>query len=249
MKNEPFFSIVIPTLNEERYLPSLLEDLSNQTYKNFEVIHIDGKSDDKTVSLAIKFTKKIDIKTKIVEVRNISLQRNTGILLAKGEWIIFMDADNRICSSFIEEIKNQLAKDQSIDVFNTLVRIDENKILETLSNSWLLLHSILKKKAAYGAMIGVKTSLAKKFPFDEKQKIMEDVIFVQRLFDEGYVFKILKNPKYLLSLRRINSEGAIDLILKNTKVAFSYYIQGKDFKNNNFGYEVKGGTQYHENDE
>jgi len=49
---KPFFSIVIPTLNEEKCLPRLLDDLTQQKEKDFEVIVIDGRSDDQTVKKA-----------------------------------------------------------------------------------------------------------------------------------------------------------------------------------------------------
>ena len=48
----PYFTIVIPTLNEEELLPLLLDDLSHQTYKNFEIYVVDGKSSDRTVEVA-----------------------------------------------------------------------------------------------------------------------------------------------------------------------------------------------------
>jgi len=78
--SKPFFTIVIPTLNEENYLPRLLEDLSNQTFpkEQFEVIHVDGDSDDKTVALAKSFNKKISIKSIVIKKRNVSTQRNKG---------------------------------------------------------------------------------------------------------------------------------------------------------------------------
>src|SRR3989338_5592431 len=47
--NKPYFSVIIPTLNEEKYLPKLLKDLVSQTYRDFEVVLVDGNSDDKTV--------------------------------------------------------------------------------------------------------------------------------------------------------------------------------------------------------
>ena len=52
-KTEPFFSIIIPTLNEEKYLPLLLSDLEHQLFTDFEVIVVDGKSADKTVTKGI----------------------------------------------------------------------------------------------------------------------------------------------------------------------------------------------------
>ena len=49
---KPFFSIVIPALNEEKFLPKLLESLSHQHFCDFEVIVVDGRSKDKTVAVA-----------------------------------------------------------------------------------------------------------------------------------------------------------------------------------------------------
>ena len=47
-----FFSIIIPALNEAKYLPHLLDDLSDQTFQDFEVIIVDGNSNDQTVAKA-----------------------------------------------------------------------------------------------------------------------------------------------------------------------------------------------------
>ena len=46
------YSVIIPTLNEEKFLPNLLESLIVQTDKHFEVIVVDGSSKDKTVAIA-----------------------------------------------------------------------------------------------------------------------------------------------------------------------------------------------------
>ena len=59
---KPFFSIVIPTLNEEDYLPNLLGDLTKQTKKDFEVIIADGYSKDETKQVVKAFKKKLQIK-------------------------------------------------------------------------------------------------------------------------------------------------------------------------------------------
>ena len=58
---QPFFSVVIPTLNEEKYLPRLLENLSKQTFSEFEVTVVDGSSEDETVKEAKKWQKKLDL--------------------------------------------------------------------------------------------------------------------------------------------------------------------------------------------
>ncbi|MBP7700937.1 glycosyltransferase family 2 protein [Candidatus Woesebacteria bacterium] len=240
MKSTPFFSIVIPTLNEENFLPKLLLDLKNQSYKDFEIIHVDGNSQDKTVDLASKF----DVKTQVVEKRNVSYQRNVGINLAKGKWIIFMDADNRIGPEFIGELKKQINKNQEYQIFSTLVASDDYKIFEKITNLWLSFREKFKHKAVLGSMIIVKTIDAKKFRFDETQKVLEDLIFVQKMISSGFKFKILKHPKYFYSYRRYYSDGILKTLKKNCVTIVNYYIKGKDFKDSNFGYEMSGGSRY-----
>lgn len=240
MKSVPFFSIVIPTLNEENFLPKLLLDLQNQSYKNFEIIHIDGNSNDQTVALASKF----NVQTQVVKKRNVSYQRNIGIKLAKGKWIIFMDADNRVGPEFISELKKQLIKYKNFQIFTTLVTSQDYKILGKITNFWLFFREKLKYKAVLGSMIIVKTADAKKFVFDETQKVFEDLIFVQKMISNGYKFKILKKPRYLYSFRRYYSDGVIKTMKKNYTTIVNYYIKGKDFKDSNFGYEMTGGSRY-----
>src|SRR3990170_5565992 len=112
MKNSysPFFSIIIPTLNEERYLPHLLEDLSKQTFKDFEAIIVDGHSNDATVAQALKFKGKLpELSILQSKERNVSFQRNLGGEKAEGSWLIFMDADNRVPEYFLEGVKYKIA--------------------------------------------------------------------------------------------------------------------------------------------
>ena len=81
----PHFSIVIPCLNEEKYLPKLLTNLEKQTLKDFEVIVVDGQSEDKTLAKATSFNNRLKIKTLKADKRNVSFQRNLGAKNAKGE--------------------------------------------------------------------------------------------------------------------------------------------------------------------
>lgn len=83
------FSIVIPAYNEAKYVSKTLLALKNQTFKDFEVIVKDGQSRDETVRIAKNFTKKV------VSIRDFSAgdARNQGARYAKGEILVFMDAD------------------------------------------------------------------------------------------------------------------------------------------------------------
>src|SRR3989344_8910763 len=99
------FSIIIPTLNEEKFLPRLLESLARQTAKNFEVIVVDGKSKDKTVERAREFEKKLLHLTVIMSPKaSLPLQRNLGAKHAAAPWLAFIDADSVLLPNFIERV-------------------------------------------------------------------------------------------------------------------------------------------------
>src|SRR3990172_1161417 len=89
------FSVIIPTLNEQKFLPNLLTSLSEQSYRDFEVIIVDGGSEDKTVVRARSYKKKLPSLTIIEHARRgVSAQRNEGAASARGEWLVFIDADS-----------------------------------------------------------------------------------------------------------------------------------------------------------
>jgi len=248
MKHTPFFSIIIPTLNEEICLPLLLEDLSKQSYTNFEVIHVDGESKDNTIKNIQKFTKELNLKTITTNIRNVSHQRNAGIPQATGDWIIFMDADNRVEPSFFDGIRYRLAQNPNTELFSTWVSISEDKALnlsiERTINFGLELGKKVGKEWSFGALIGVQRKiLTPKFYFDMNQKVGEDGIFMKKLVDAGYNFSIFKDPKYTYSVRRLTTEGTITVARNAAKIALNYF-QGKDFSEEDFGYKMEGGSAY-----
>lgn len=106
----PFISIVIPTLNEEKYLPACLESLKKQTYKNFEIIISDGGSDDKTVEIAKKFKTKILIHHET----NVTTARQKGAEKACGEIIVCADADTLYPPNHLEKIVKNYQRDKKI---------------------------------------------------------------------------------------------------------------------------------------
>lgn len=93
MKNSGL-SIIIPCLNEEFYLEKLLRSLVQQTYKNLEVIIVDGNSKDKTCEIAKKYIQVFpNCRIIISDKRQIAYQRNLGVRKAKYERLLFLDAD------------------------------------------------------------------------------------------------------------------------------------------------------------
>lgn len=245
---KPFFSIIIPTLNEEKFLPSLLEDLNNQTFAKelFEVIHVDGKSEDQTVKEAQKFADKINLTTITAEKRNVAFQRNLGGENAKGKWLIFMDADDRLPAYFLDGVKYQLAKNPETDIFTTWSEPKNITSLEgsitRILNLGIELYNSSGKPSAFGAMIGVKKVHFNHVQFDETQKFMEDTFFVQSVCDNGGNFKIFKEPRYVFSLRRFEKEGTLKFVSNGALLQLKY-LQGHDFKDEE-SYKMVGGSYY-----
>ncbi|MBP7843058.1 glycosyltransferase family 2 protein [Candidatus Woesebacteria bacterium] len=252
MQQKPFFSIVIPTLNEAEYLPHLLSDLADQTYTNFEVILVDAYSDDSTIVESKKFNETLIVKTTQSDIKNVSHQRNLGIELAEGDWVIFMDADNRLPKYFLDGIRYRLAQKPSTDIFTTWVKVSGdkkvNEYIEKIMNFGIEFYNSIGKESAFGSMIGVKNQIAKENPFDTKQKVMEDSLFVKTIVDAHYTFSIFKDPKYTYSLRRIEANGLLKHIQINSKMVFNYYVLGNDFQEDNHGYEMNGGKSYEKTD-
>lgn len=104
--NHPKTSVVIPTLNEEKYIAKSLVSFKKQTYKNFEIIVVDGGSTDNTLSIAKKFGAKVVRLTN----SNICQARQEGLEKATGEIVVGADADNTYPQDHLERIVNNFDK-------------------------------------------------------------------------------------------------------------------------------------------
>lgn len=249
-KNLPFFSIVIPSLNEEKNLPLLLDDLVDQTNDNFEIIHVDGSSEDDTVELAAKYKELLSLTTYVVEKRNVSYQRNFGAEKAAAPWVIFMDADNRLPKYFLDGIKYQIARQPRADVFTTWVNVEDNNarlnqaIEKSINFSFELFKSI-GQEAAFGALIGAKREVIEEVVFDEEQKVYEDARFLHQAVEAGFEYRIFREPRYTYSLRRLRKEGTLRMA-RSTGMMLLKHVSGSDFTSDDHGYVMEGGSYYEE---
>src|SRR5687768_16358333 len=98
LMNKPLVSIIIPTYNEDRNIERHLRSIKAQSYPNCEAIVVDDGSIDNTVALAKKYTSKV-FPRKHAER---SVQRNFGASKAKGQYVVFLDADMELTPHVIK---------------------------------------------------------------------------------------------------------------------------------------------------
>ena len=91
----PKVSIIVPVYNVERYLPRCLESLTAQTLRDIEIVCVDDESPDGSLAILRDFAAR-DARIRVVSQRNKRQggARNTGMDLAAGEWIAFVDSDD-----------------------------------------------------------------------------------------------------------------------------------------------------------
>ncbi len=240
-----FFSVIIPALNEEHFLPRLLRSLQKQQFTNFEVILVDSESKDKTISEAKKFGKYFPLTILTNTKRNVSRSRNMGAEKANGEYIFFIDADNSINSNFLLEMEKKLIK--GYDMIVPAVTPDSKKLFHRV-NFFLANRSIqiLRKIDLYfstgGNLLVHKTAFNTLHGFDESLFICEDHDLVQRAKKEGFRVGFSYNPKVMFSVRRLEKEGAavalkyfvssiyIIFFGKITKKIYNYEMGGEYFE-------------------
>lgn len=109
--NTPLISVIVPVYNADEYLPYCIESILNQTYTNLEIILVDDGSTDKAGEICDTYALK-DKRCKVIHQINqgISGARNTGLTLAKGAYIAFVDCDDCIHPRCYEILYNTINK-------------------------------------------------------------------------------------------------------------------------------------------
>ena len=106
---EPKLSVIIINLNEEARLPRLLDDLAAQTWRDFEIVHVDSNSDDGTLDVSEAARPRFGAyRIVAMTARGVSLGRNVGARHARGERLLFLDADTRLSPGFLETAMGEL---------------------------------------------------------------------------------------------------------------------------------------------
>lgn len=111
-------SVIVPTYNLAQYLPACLDSLKEQTFTNWEAIVVDDASPDNSKEIAERYAQQ-DSRIKVLSNKqnlHVSESRNRGVLASQGEYILPLDADDRLTPTALEVMVNKLDSDRSLDI-------------------------------------------------------------------------------------------------------------------------------------
>lgn len=227
-------SVIIPTFNEQKYLPKLLTSLKKQTTPPKEIIVSDAYSLDNTRKVAKSFG------AKVVDGGLPSLGRNLGAKKASQPLLVFLDADVVLPPYFLEKTiaEMQLRKFDITSCYITPrspLKVD--KILYQIANQYMKLTCSFYPHIN-GFCIFVKKEIHQSIGgFDETIILAEDKDYVRRAKKVGK-FGYLKSYKIPVSVRRLIKEGRMKMVLKVIAMELHLVFLGKirkDIFNYKFG--------------
>lgn len=198
-------SIIVPVYNVEPYLAQCIESILRQTYRNFELILIDDGSTDRSGTICDEFAAQ-DSRIRVIHQPNggVSRARNTGIAVAKGVWLCFVDADDFVLPHYLESFSPDEYENYDF-IYQGCLHYSGNKCTpgrnasETSYDS-IALRNIGELLSLKGPMCKLyKASIIKKynlmFPLDMPQG--EDTVFNYSYFSHILSVRSLSSQKYV----------------------------------------------------
>jgi glycosyltransferase involved in cell wall biosynthesis len=228
-------SVIIPTLNEERHVGALLSDVALQTRLPDEVLVVDAGSEDDTVAVARKFAfvRLLDGEPPVARGRNL------GGRSARGDVLVFLDADTRVPERFFENFLAEL-EGRSLDIAcPKYVPYHSTLAIEGFHALFNLLTRAFQRLLPSGAghCIAVRSEVFKEScGFDPGLKF-DDIELIRRL-SKGRRFGIVEEQVFV-SDRRYQEQGTPRMILRYTLMALIFAL-GKFAWANRIDYEFGG---------
>jgi len=242
----PYFSIIIPAHNEERNIGKLLDTIADQSYRDFEVIVCDSASQDETCKVVDEYRRKLPSLALLEEkTQNVSTARNNGAKYAKGEYLVFFDADVFIEVHFLKAVLKHIQTDRPtmMTVWNRPWPPSwRGRILFGVMNR-IVQFTQYFHPAANGPCIIMNRKLFEAVQgFDQSIFFGEDYDIVKRAHKKGGEMRVYRNPLLFVSTRRFEKEGFFVSLYKAVTALLYQFVFGP-VRKPIFKYEM-GGQYY-----
>lgn len=157
-ERSPLVSIIVPVYNVEKYLRECVDSILAQTYRNLEVLLIDDGSPDRSGAICDEYAA-ADPRVRVIHQANAgaATARNTGLNIAAGELISFIDSDDFIAENMIEIMADHMRREQAdLVICNVAPCYDRNNIWSCESpivDQTYSLEAFIKKEQVWQYMI------------------------------------------------------------------------------------------------
>ena len=226
-------SIIIPTYNEEEYLPKLLESIRSQDFTDYEIIVADAQSVDNTREIAKEYG------CIVVEGGLPGPGRNRGAEVAQGDILLFLDSDLELTENYLTNVIEEFESEDlgiAITQMTPLSQKKRDKYLHDLANWFMIAVENIKPHGAGCYGIISKRELHEECNgFDENLSFGEDTDYIERLAEISE-FKVLRNARIGVSTRRLEEEGLYTLLKQYGKSTVNDF-RGKRTSAEDLGYE------------
>ena len=229
-------SIIIPTYNEEKFLPRALASIGRQSYRDYEIIVADAGSRDWTRKIAHNFG------AKVVEGGMPGPGRNAGAAASRGNILLFFDADIilddenflRECLAEFHRRKLDVATCSVSPIFNKAV----DKVFHKIFNIYMRTRAAtsLSPHAPGFCIFAKRVAHEKINGFDETVVFAEDKDYVTRAVKSGARFRVLNSRKISVSVRRFDRDGRWNIV-KRYLLAEAHHILRGSVRKELFPYE------------
>ncbi len=241
----PFLSIVIPTKNEEKNLPKLLDSIKSQTFADYEVVVADAGSTDKTRDIAAKYG------AHVVDGGMPGPGRNRGAAVASGQMLLFLDADVVLTSAkFLGENLDEMKRKGACAACTYVKPISRNPVdraMHEVYNAYAVAMERVRPHAP-GFCFFVKKHVHDELGgFDETVVFAEDHEYAQRIERSGYRFRVLRSQPVAVSVRRLDKDGRLGIAIKYMMAELHMMVKGP-YREAPFEYKM-GGEEVDEKDQ
>ena len=239
MKKQPLISIIVNCFNGETYLKDCLNSILSQSYENYEVIFWDNKSKDKSKKIFLKFK---DLRFKyFTDYKHVSLYsaRNKALNLARGEYICFLDVDDKWLPEKLKSQVNIMISNPKIGFCYSGFKFlsEESMKLKSAYNNNNLKSGFITASLLKNYNVGLLTLMLNKkiidsntITFDKRFNIMGDLDFVLRLSKVSLGVPI-KSDLAIYRNHKSNLSSNIFLTVQERKIWQNEMLFSKLFKN------------------
>lgn len=216
------FSVILPVYNVEAYLNRCIKSIVNQTYSNLELILVDDGAKDNCPQICDEWQKK-DARIKVIHKKNEGLgeARNSGLKLAKGDYICFFDSDDYVRKTLLEDAYQAILEQRPDLVEFGYYRVNESgsvykKHVPDLPQTWYEGSAVMDQflpeficanyrtgkasnlmMSAWCGIFKAKVLKESEFSFvSERELISEDIYSIMRLMPQVKSVCILKEAYY-----------------------------------------------------